>query len=320
MLSKIKYSPYYYLNSRQLNLSDFGLKINNKIPGEKVFSIAKNENMLLNFVELTYNYAKWIFLKYSCDYSNHLYNQPQLFTILAMKTYLKTTYCEIIECLELMDKIRKFLGLNKLPHFTTIQKFFVRMSDTKLKDLNDLINFMHPAECELVAMDGTGHTSDYADKYYTQIRGKSRKSYIKNHIAINVDTRMILNYRANKGPKHDTQFALASIRQLKPYKPHYILVDKAYDSEEIRRCINEEVGAFDQIPLKKGATTGHYRLNSATIFWYDVYARRMNVESVISVIKRRFNGVNYSRSTPLQNKETKLKDVLYNIYMAIQVF
>ena len=48
MLSKIKYSPYYYLNSRKLNLSDFGLKINNKIPGEKVFSIAKNENMQQN--------------------------------------------------------------------------------------------------------------------------------------------------------------------------------------------------------------------------------------------------------------------------------
>ena len=29
-------------------------------------------------------------------------------------------------------------------------------------------------------------------------------------------------------------------------------------SEEIRKCINEEVGAFNQIPLKKGATTGHY--------------------------------------------------------------
>ena len=55
MLSKIKYSPYYYLNSRQLNLSDFGLKINNKIPEEKVFSIAKNENMLLNFVEFMQN-------------------------------------------------------------------------------------------------------------------------------------------------------------------------------------------------------------------------------------------------------------------------
>ena len=96
---------------------------------------------------------------------------------------------------------------------------------------------------------------------------------------------MILNYAANRGPKYDTQ-----------------------------------VGAFDQIPLKTRAKTGHYMLNSATIFWHDVYARRMNVESVISVIKRRFNGGNFSRSTKLQNKETKLKDVLYNIYRAIQIF
>ena len=96
---------------------------------------------------------------------------------------------------------------------------------------------------------------------------------------------MILNYAANRGPKYDTQFAIASIRQLKSYTPHYILADRAYDTEPIRKCINEEVGAFDQIPLKKNAKTGHYRLNSATIFWHDVYARRMNVESVISVIK-----------------------------------
>ena len=41
MFNKIKHSPYYFLNSRQLNLSDFGLKINNKRPEEKVFAIAK---------------------------------------------------------------------------------------------------------------------------------------------------------------------------------------------------------------------------------------------------------------------------------------
>lgn len=49
------------------------------------------------------------------------------------------------------------------------------MSDTKLKDLNNLILFMHPIDCELAAMDGTGHTSDYADHYYAKIRGKCRK-------------------------------------------------------------------------------------------------------------------------------------------------
>ena len=170
-----------------------------------------------------------------------------------MKTYLKTTYCEIIEILDVSYKITKYLKLNKLPHYTTIQKFFVRMSGTKLKDLNKLILFMYPIDCELAAIDGTGHTSDYADHYYAKIRGKCRKSYIKNHIVIDVDTRMILNYAANRGPKYDTQFAIASIRQLKTYKPHYILADRAYDTEPIRKCINEKVGAFDQIPLKTRA-------------------------------------------------------------------
>jgi hypothetical protein len=89
------------------------------------------------------------------------------------------------------------------------------MSSQVLRDLNDVILSLTGFDCELVAMDGTGHTSDYADKYYAKIRGKSRKSYIKNHIVIDVDTRLVLHYAANKGPKYDTEFAIASIRQIK---------------------------------------------------------------------------------------------------------
>lgn len=74
-VGKNKIFSYYYLNSRQLSLSDFEHKINNKTPEEKIFFIAKNENMMLNFVELKYKYTKWIFLMYYCDYTNHLYNQ-----------------------------------------------------------------------------------------------------------------------------------------------------------------------------------------------------------------------------------------------------
>ena len=43
---------------------------------EKLFKIGQNQNRLLDFVELTFNYAKWIFSNYSCNYSNHIYNQP----------------------------------------------------------------------------------------------------------------------------------------------------------------------------------------------------------------------------------------------------
>ena len=55
-----------------------------------------------------------------------------------------------------------------------------------------------------------------------------------------------------------------------------------------------KIGAFDQIPLKT-QETGNYRLNSSTISWHSI-------------------------CTKLQNKETKLEDVLYNIYRPIQVF
>ena len=65
-------------------------------------------------------------------------------------------------------KITKYLKFNKLPHYTTIQKFFVRISSTKLKDSNKLILFIHPIDCELAAIDRIRHTSDYADHHYTK--------------------------------------------------------------------------------------------------------------------------------------------------------
>ena len=57
--------------------------------------------------------------------------------------------------------------------------------------------------------------NDYADKYYAKIRKKERKSYVKNHIAIDVDLRFILHYMVQRGPKYDTNFAIPSIRQTK---------------------------------------------------------------------------------------------------------
>ena len=64
----------------------------------------------------------------------------------------------------------------------------------------------------------------------------------------------ILHYSVQSGPKYDTNFAIHLIRQIKKFKPkNYILADKAYDTETIRKCINEESKALDQIPLKKRA-------------------------------------------------------------------
>lgn len=52
----------------------------------------------------------------------------KLFTILAMKTHLKITYCEIIEILDGYNKITKYLNLTSY-HNTPIQKFFIKLLD-----------------------------------------------------------------------------------------------------------------------------------------------------------------------------------------------
>lgn len=315
------YSPYKYLYSRQLNLSDFGLKpvVNNT---RKFLKGRKNDIehvSLSKFIEFTYNASKMVLNDYSSNFSNHIYTQPKLFTILAIKIYTNCTYRELTDQLELSDKIKQYLGLKKIPHHTTIQKFFKRIPTKVINDFMDLILSKYELKCELVSMDGTGFTNDYADKYYAKIRNKERKSYVKYHAAIDVKTRLILHQSAQRGPRYDTKFALAAIRRVKKYKPRYILADRAYDTELIRQCINEEAGAFDQIPLKTRAKTGHYRLNSLAIFRNVVYLKRNNSESVFSVMKRKFDGTNYSRSLTMSIKETKLKGLIYNIYRSIQI-
>jgi len=44
--------------------------------------------------------------------------------------YSKMTYREIIEWMQLSDKLLKFLRLKTVPHYTTIQKFFKRISES----------------------------------------------------------------------------------------------------------------------------------------------------------------------------------------------
>lgn len=67
----------------------------------------------------------------------------------------------------------------------------------------------------------------------------NENTYTKTHITIDVDSRLILYSQAVREPKHDTTFAIASIRSLKKHKPEYVIADKAYDTEKIRECINK---------------------------------------------------------------------------------
>ncbi len=236
-----------------------------------------------------------------------------------MKIYIRSTYRQIIDLLELSNKIQRYLHLKKVSHYTTLQKFFQRLPTAILQELNKIILLNNEINGEIITLDGSGFTNDYADKYYAIIRRKERKSYVKNHMSIDVDSKSILHFAAQRGPRFDTPLEISEKRNIRKYNPKHILADRAYDTEPIRKCINEEAKAENQIPLKTRAKNRHYRLESKNKFKQEVYSRRNNVESIFSVIKRIFNGTNRSRSLQLSNKETKLKNTFYNIYKSTQI-
>ena len=57
---------------------------------------------------------------YSCPRSRHDFTQPQLFAVLALKTFLKTDYRGVVAFLDDFPELRADLGLTKVPHYSTL--------------------------------------------------------------------------------------------------------------------------------------------------------------------------------------------------------
>ena len=57
---------------------------------------------------------------YSSHYSRKDFTQHQLFTILVLRTFFKTDYRGIIQLLHDLPDLAKYLGLKKIPHYSTL--------------------------------------------------------------------------------------------------------------------------------------------------------------------------------------------------------
>ena len=57
---------------------------------------------------------------YAHRYSPRVYTQPQLFACLVLKTFFKTDYRGLVTLLEDFAELRADLGLDKLPHYSTL--------------------------------------------------------------------------------------------------------------------------------------------------------------------------------------------------------
>ncbi len=59
---------------------------------------------------------------YSSKFSRQDFTQPQLFALLALKTFFKTDYRGVVQLAADFAELREELGLAKVPHYSTLCK------------------------------------------------------------------------------------------------------------------------------------------------------------------------------------------------------
>lgn len=262
---------------------------------------------------------------FSCRKSKHTYKQYQHIAVLGLMKYKKEDYRGIIELLELMPKIQQIIGLDQLPHFTTLHKFFQRFSHARFdRILSQTVNLFETGNC-ILAIDSTGYSSNYASPYYTRMIEGERaiRTHIKSSVTVDTGNQIVVSGRARKSHRNDIiDFNELVTRASKLVSIEYLVADKGYDSEASHVLVRN-LGAKAIIPVRnieRRRIIGRYRRRCAEEFDEQTYHRRSLNETVFSVVKRTMGSYLQSRSLGLQTKEVCLRYVMYNLHRYVRCY
>jgi hypothetical protein len=276
-------------------------------------------NKIIKLTERLRSVFKKSLPAYSCRKSKRTYKQHQLAVIWCLMKYLKTNYRRIVELIELMPGIRKAIGLNQLPHFTTINKFFLRINTSLTYSVLVQTVYLFPNESTMAAIDSTGYSSNYASRHYIQRIHKELevRNHIKTSISVSTASQCVLAAKKRLGPRNDNiDFPWLAEQSAGLAKLTHMVADKGYDSEANHRLVRQ-LGSKPMIPVRirqGGKTYGSYRKKMLRHFDEDIYHQRSLVETVNSVMKRLMGSWVQSRSLVPQCKELYMMCAVYNVH------
>ena len=266
--------------------------------------------------------------KYLADYgattSRHDFKQRQLMTCLVLRAYLNTTYRGVIELLSISPNLRRSLGLNdKLPHYTTLQKFSAR---TKVVEIvQKLIAAVGKAAAsqapkDAAAMDSTGLQLTTASQYFQTRRGKGKvRQWVKVSVMILCGSLLPLAFAATMGPCNDCSQAPSLLTQAQAVsKPPRLYADAGYDAEWIHKRCREQWKVESVIkPITRradGRRCGRYREKmSKKYLRQQNYGKRWSVESFFSALKRTTGSALRARRTEQMIAEASFKVLAYTL-------
>src|SRR5512135_265673 len=253
---------------------------------------------------------------YSNLKSPHRFTQPQLFACVLLMFYVRKSYRDMEEWLLASGAVVKELGLKDIPDHSTLNRTYKRMRMKLLNALQrQLLDQLHPNELG-IAFDTTGFSPTQASLHYLARCGRKYDHFYKGGYAVGVDSQLILASMSGEGPGADTGFLEPLRRKAARYGVRgqwMVLADSGFDASTVR--------PEDLIPpIRRGGVMKQpqriERMDLVSAAKVDGYfGQRWKVETVNSVIKRKFGDDIRSRKPSRRNREPIVKGLIYNLHV-----
>jgi len=270
-------------------------------------------------------------------YSPKKFTQHQLFACLVLKNSLRLDYRGVRALLVDSPRLAEVIGLSCVPHYTTLQKAARRLLQLpRARRLFGATVRMHMKRKRRVArsaIDSTGLECSTASGYFVRRRARITgpwKTVVYHHfpklgVVCDTDDHFLLAFHAGRGPRPDVdEFRPLLGEALQVARISQIAADAGYDSEPNHRAARKKHGVRTIIPAKHGRPTtkppsGYYRRLMKTRFDRKAYRRRTQVETVMSMIKRRQGAYVRGRTYHSQCRDLRLLALTHNVMILVVV-
>lgn len=274
---------------------------------------------------------------YTHPNSPKVFTQHQLFACLVLKNFFKTDYRGVVAYLADHPELCEVLGLSRVPHFTTLQKASRHLlASGPVQRLLESTIRMHYGRRRRVAssaVDSTGLECTAASGYFVRRRHRVNlpwktlvyHRYPKLGVVCDTSCHFILSMRVGRGPRPDINELVPLLSDaLRSMLIECLSADAGYDSEANHRFARQECGVRTLIPAKHGRPTdkparGRYRRLMQTRFDEAKYHRRAQVETVISMIKRRQGSHARGRTYHSQCRDLRLMALTHNVMILLRI-
>jgi len=282
-----------------------------------------------SYLKLVVDLVGWLGDKgvpeYSSKFSRKDYTLHQHIVLLVLRSRERKTYRDFVEWLDVCDSIKIVLGLDKVPHYTALQKVADRLPPGLFEEILGYIGRLIVEDNCVVGVDGTGFSLQHSSRYYCKrIKRKDKhSSYLKTTLAGDMRTQAILSTRLRLKRRHDSiDFKPVLRKANKLANISTVVADKGYDSEENMQFTALELHAKPVISLKNrdkplDKTKGKLRRELKQDFPLEIYHQRSKIETIISVVKRKYGDTIQSRKHRTKKNECYLKLIAYNCQKAI---